>query len=198
MLRRADGTGVLTCEDALNRFPLRCLNKDSRGAGNGDEDSKRFRNSDSTLRIMMYIFPRQFALHNAFTSHVDTTQTAQKFQDYTLREEEIVRKFRKFKSCTEVLDVRVPKRLRGKPEHLVQRLQTLHARCSYAALLQHYCPVCISLRIFGKVSVDLHQFRLNGTHRTIMLVNTAAALRPLPPAAPSRATFLGAARSLSK
>lgn len=125
---------------ALNRFPLRCLKKDSRGAENGDEDSKRFRNSDSTLRIMMYIFPRQFALHNAFTSHVDTTQTAQKFQDYTLREEEIVRKFRKFEGCTEVLDVRVPKRLRGKPEHLVQRLQTLHARCSYAALLQHYCP----------------------------------------------------------
>lgn len=92
---------------------------------------------------MMYMFPRQFGLHNAFTSHVDPTQTAQKFQDYTLREAEISRKFKKSEGCNEVLDVRVPKRLRGKLEHLVQRLQTLHTRCSYAALLQHYCPVCV-------------------------------------------------------
>lgn len=92
---------------------------------------------------MMYIFPRQFSLHNAFTSHVDMTRTAQKFQDYTLREEEIASKFRRVADDgSQYLDVRVPKRLRGKAEHLVQRLQKLHARCSYAKLLEHYCPVC--------------------------------------------------------
>ena len=93
--------------------------------------------------MMMYMFPRQFGLHNAFTSHVDSTQTAQKFQDYTLREEEILKKFRKKEGCTNVLDVRIPKRLRGMPEHLVRRLQTLHARCSYVELLLHHCPVCM-------------------------------------------------------
>jgi telomerase reverse transcriptase len=97
--------------------------------------------ADNTLRMMMYMFPRQFGLHNVFTSHVDPTQTAQKFQDYTLREEEILNKFRKKEGCTSLLDVRAPKRLRGTPEHLVRRLQTLHVRCSYVELLQHYCPV---------------------------------------------------------
>lgn len=92
---------------------------------------------------MMYMFPRQFGLHNVFTSHVDSTQTAQKFQDYTLREEEILKKFRKKEGCIHVLNVRAPKRLRGMPEHLVRRLQTLHSRCSYVELLQHYCPVCM-------------------------------------------------------
>lgn len=93
---------------------------------------------------MMYMFPRQFGLHNAFTSHVDSTMTAQKFQDYTLREEEISSKFRTTsEDGSQYLAVRVPKRLRGRLEDLVQRLQTLHARCSYAKLLQHYCPVCV-------------------------------------------------------
>lgn len=91
---------------------------------------------------MMYIFPRQFGLHNAFTSHVDPIKTAQKFQDYTLREDEIFTKFRKGRAeGGQRLDARIPKRLRGQTEHLVQRLQTLHARCSYAKLLEHHCPV---------------------------------------------------------
>ncbi|KAK7738484.1 Telomerase reverse transcriptase [Cytospora paraplurivora] len=110
--------------DALNRFPLRRLNKES----NDTEGGNQPKGVNSTLRVLMYMFPRQFGLHNAFTSHVDQTQTAQKFQDYTFREEEISHKFGRFEGCNEVLDVRVPKRLRGKPEHLVQRLQTLHTR----------------------------------------------------------------------
>lgn len=97
--------------------------------------------NESTIRVMMYIFPRQFGLHNVFTSTVDHTQTAQKFRDYTLREEEISNKFVTVEDDEQVFKVRVPKRLRGLPMHLVRRLQVLHARCSYSKLLQHYCPV---------------------------------------------------------
>lgn len=89
---------------------------------------------------MMYLFPRQFGLHNVFTSAVDRRQTAQKLQDYTLREEEIAVKYPLAGSQKQPVK-HVPKRLRGKTVELVQRLQVLHSRCSYAAMLQHYCPV---------------------------------------------------------
>lgn len=131
---------VLTCKDALNRYPLR--NGDSDSTVVIDNKSHAPRIDDNTLRIMMYIFPRQFGLHNAFTSHVDHTKTAQKFQDYTLREDEICARFSKTGADDKQrLDARVPKRLRGKAEQLVQRMQTFHARCSYAKLLEHHCPV---------------------------------------------------------
>ena len=90
---------------------------------------------------MMYMFPRQFGLHNVFTSVVDRKQTAQKFQDYTLREDEIKQKFTVMEGDIRVFYPHVPKRLRGATQNLVQRLQVLHARCSYAEMLQHYCPV---------------------------------------------------------
>ena len=83
---------------------------------------------------MMYIFPRQFDLHNVFTSSVDTRQTVQPFQDYTLREDEINTKFPD-------MPVKVPKRLRGRGIVLVEKLQRQHSRCSYKELLDHYCPV---------------------------------------------------------
>ncbi|KAK6344067.1 hypothetical protein TWF696_007713 [Orbilia brochopaga] len=41
------------------------------------------------VHVLKYIFPRAFGLHNVFTSTVDRRDTAQKFKDYTLREEEI-------------------------------------------------------------------------------------------------------------
>jgi len=88
---------------------------------------------------MMYMFPRQFGLHNAFTATVDKSQTAQRFQDYTLREEEIAQKFGKKGKNTPY--IHCPKRLRGSLKHLVRRLQVLHGRCSYTELLRHYCPV---------------------------------------------------------
>lgn len=89
---------------------------------------------------MMYIFPRQFGLHNVFTSVVDRQQTAQKFQDYTLREDEIAEKFPK-PAEGEPPKIKIPKRLRGNTQELVHKLQVLHKRCSYAEMLQYYCPV---------------------------------------------------------
>ncbi|KAI6785680.1 uncharacterized protein J7T54_006014 [Emericellopsis cladophorae] len=54
-----------------------------------ETDAAKRQNYVNALKIAMYVFPRQFRLHNAFTSHVDWKTTAQKFQDYTLREAEV-------------------------------------------------------------------------------------------------------------
>ncbi|KAI1868579.1 uncharacterized protein JN550_006154 [Neoarthrinium moseri] len=101
------------------------------------------RNKSNSLKVMMYIFPRQFGLHNAFTSKIDYTETAQRFKDYTLRENEISDMF----GAAEVgkLSPKVPKRLRGEAKDLIQKLQILHTRCSYSELLQYYCPVSTPL-----------------------------------------------------
>lgn len=85
---------------------------------------------------MLYIFPRQFGLHNVFTSSVDKRETVQPFKDYTLREDEIDEKYNPESS------IKIPKRLRGKAMNLVQKLLVLHSRCSYSKLIEHYCSVC--------------------------------------------------------
>jgi len=41
------------------------------------------------IHVMKHIFPRQFGLHNVFTSNVDSREMARAFKDYTLREQEI-------------------------------------------------------------------------------------------------------------
>lgn len=91
---------------------------------------------------MMYIFPKQFGLHNVFTSTVDTKRTAQKYQDYTLREEEIAALMPGTKDDSSNPNSRLPKlpkRLRGAARQLTRRLQDLHGRCSYIELLKHHC-----------------------------------------------------------
>ncbi|KAL1879940.1 hypothetical protein VTK73DRAFT_6636 [Phialemonium thermophilum] len=126
----------------LNRFPLKPQHKTSSVSGSGGPGEGGSPACDeTTLRVLMYMFPRQFGLHNVFTSEVDRSQTAQKFQDYTLREEEIAVKFNVVEDGVTRLNVRIPKRLRGLPVQLVRKLQTLHSRCAYWELLQHYCPM---------------------------------------------------------
>jgi telomerase reverse transcriptase len=111
-----------------------------------------------TINILRYIFPRQFGLHNAFTSKVDRRETAMPFKDYTLRDKEIHQSM-----CMDLKDkssdveavakwnARVPKRLRGATMTLVDRLRTLNHRCSYTELLRHYCPVKVrGVHCFGK------------------------------------------------
>lgn len=91
----------------------------------------------------MYMFPRQFGLHNVFTSEVDRSQTAQKFQDYTMREDQIGPRFLDPDDRNRAVQPKIPKRLRGEARQLVQRLQILHERCSYVQLLDHYCPITL-------------------------------------------------------
>ncbi|KAH6650717.1 hypothetical protein F5144DRAFT_57723 [Chaetomium tenue] len=93
----------------LNRFPYKA-------------SAKLDQNHDDVVHIMMYLFPRQFGLHNVFTSAVNRRQTAQKVQDYALREEEIAAKYSLSEPKKKPVK-HIPKRLRGKTVDLVQRLQ---------------------------------------------------------------------------
>jgi telomerase reverse transcriptase len=88
---------------------------------------------EDTVQVMKYIFPRQFGLHNVFTSTVDSADTAQQFKDYTFREQGI----QSLKKSSTWL----PRRLRGDAAKLVQSIQRNHKSCSYSQLLRHYCPV---------------------------------------------------------
>lgn len=106
----------------------------------------RYRNvgdSTETVHVMKYVFPRQFGLHNAFTSSTDPRETSQPFVDYTVRDEEIARHRAKRKYRPGKLPLpadTIPKRLRGNAVGLIERMRKRHLRCSYRALLDHYCP----------------------------------------------------------
>lgn len=87
----------------------------------------------------------------------------QRFKDYTLREDEIHGKFSSTKAA------KIPKRLRGKAFHLVEKLQIQHGRCPYKMLLDHYCPVSCSVPIIqylltGKASHE-NSLRLVPNHQ---------------------------------
>ncbi|KAF9692635.1 hypothetical protein EKO04_009418 [Ascochyta lentis] len=112
----------------LNRFPRR-------------------HDRQQAIHIMRYMFPRQFGLHNVFTSKVDTRETAMPFKDYTLREKEIHQRMcrdlgNKIHKADEITKwkLRVPKRLRGDLILMTEKLRILHQRCSYTEMLRHYCP----------------------------------------------------------
>jgi telomerase reverse transcriptase len=100
--------------------------------------------SKQSVHIMKHIFPRQFGLHNVFTSVVDKSETAHEFKDYTLREHEI--KSKEQRTVTKLganrsNGTKIPKRLRGKAFTMVERTRKRHSKCSYTQLLRHHCPV---------------------------------------------------------
>lgn len=104
-------------------------------------------NRSQAHHLMKYIFPLQFGLHNVLTSDVDHKETAYAFKDYTIREKEIARldsaRRQKRPAANEIGETRLPalpKRLRGAAEVLVARIRKRHTKCSYSALLEHYCP----------------------------------------------------------
>jgi telomerase reverse transcriptase len=95
---------------------------------------------------MKYIFPREFGLHNVFESAVNSKETVQPFQDYTMREQEIKKSkhIKALKNRGGLDDHRaskdiIPKRLRGKALEMVSRFQKRHSQCPYAELLRYYC-----------------------------------------------------------
>jgi hypothetical protein len=108
-----------------------------------------------TVHIMRYIFPRQYGLHNVFTSRLDTRETAMPFKDYTLREKEISQALSWETSKKDLQEdqtskrkSRVPARLRGEPVELVDKLRKLNKKCSYVELLRHYCPIEVASACF--------------------------------------------------
>jgi telomerase reverse transcriptase len=105
------------------------------------------RDKKHTSHVLKYIFPRQFGLHNAFSSVVDRRETVQPFQDYTLREQEITTlEENKYNGHP----IPVPKRLKGNIMNMVAKLQQLQKDCPYHALIKHYCPVFVSLPLLGR------------------------------------------------
>ncbi|XWW92627.1 hypothetical protein V2A60_000552 [Cordyceps javanica] len=123
---------------ALNRFPYTI--------DSGEPKSTAAeKNSVNTAKVMMYIFPRQFGLHNVFTSAVDPKTTVQKFQDYTVRDDEVARHLNSDRNFLMKGTPKIPKRLRGTPQELVRRMQIRHRRCSYMELIRHYCTSPIDL-----------------------------------------------------
>src|ERR1700761_5801243 len=92
---------------------------------------------DQNIHFLKYVFPRQFGLHNVFTSCVDSRETTQPFKDYTLREQEIDQQVKKQKPSSKS---KIPKRLRGAPIEIVQSIRKAHSKLSYIELLRHYCP----------------------------------------------------------
>ncbi|KAL8655691.1 MAG: hypothetical protein Q9226_002939 [Calogaya cf. arnoldii] len=99
-------------------------------------------NPHHTTHILKYIFPRQFGLHNVFTSTIDPKETVQPFKDYTLREHEITQNKRHaVPDNASNIRSHLPRRLRGAVFDLVGKLQKRHYQCAYYELLNHYCPL---------------------------------------------------------
>lgn len=95
-------------------------------------------NKEGTIRTAMHLFPRQFGLQNVFSP--PTGQVPLALRNFVAREKEIVAKFGGNKTQDKELKVPVPKRLRGTPLDLVEKMRTLHRKCVYPALFKYYCP----------------------------------------------------------
>ena len=132
---------------------------------------------------MKYIFPRQFGLHNVFTSPVDPKETAQPFKDYTLREQEIEQTERRAlklncdKSDAANVKQYLPKRLRGRAYDLVNEIQKLHARCSYHELFNYYCPKA-QLKSRERRPISMKRCALSQTSTTLQPVSQVSHLSP--------------------
>lgn len=118
-----------------------------------------------TIHITKHIFPRQFRLHNVFTSIVDKRQTSQPFVDYLYRENEILADSKHPKTW-------LPPRLRGPVLRLVQKLRVLHGRCAYTQLLRHYCSLKPPARAKESKLVESQDTHSSGfltqTQRTVL------------------------------
>ena len=90
------------------------------------------------MHVLKYIFPRQFGLHNVFGSVVNSSETAQRFKDYTYREQEISQAMHEESSRGD-RTTGPPKRLRGDVLGLITKLRRKHRKCPYVELLNHYC-----------------------------------------------------------
>ncbi|RAK99665.1 uncharacterized protein BO80DRAFT_120923 [Aspergillus ibericus CBS 121593] len=102
------------------------------------------------VHILKYIFPKQFGLHNIFSS-LSGGQDMQPFKDYASREEEIANAAKLAHSKRPKADesnplIKVPKRLQGQAIELVQQLQNRNKHCSYVHLLDYYCPSEVCFR----------------------------------------------------
>lgn len=121
-----DWVKLMTLVDALNRFP------------------------DDPEMVLMYIFPKEYGLHNVFTSVLDRQVETGPVRDYTNRDEEIAALADKCKRKKEKIPR--PKRLGEKILELVKKLQKRHWNCSYEALIKYCSPQSVRALILSKKS----------------------------------------------
>ena len=121
---------------------------------------------------MKHIFPRQFDLHNVFTSTVDTRETAQPFKDYTMRDQEISQKDRWSNRKASTNRSHLPRRLRGTIFDLVRKMQKIHSRCAYSELLRHYCPLNAGKNLIGQQTSSQRPSQPNYNTQNVNSPNT--------------------------
>lgn len=118
---------------------------------------QRFHNvgdRNQTIHFLKYIFPRQYGLHNVFTSAVDPAETSQPFKDYTVREVEI-------SGRAKGAPASVPRRVRGAIS-IAEKIRRNHDTCSYSQLLRHHCATTSPPLSFQEQLVSSSE--LLGTH----------------------------------
>ncbi|KIX00186.1 uncharacterized protein Z518_10324 [Rhinocladiella mackenziei CBS 650.93] len=123
------------------------------------------------IHLLKYVFPRQFGLHNVFTSTVDSTESTKQFKDYTFRELEINGEAKKSSS-------KIPRRLRGEAIQLVQKIQRNHMRCSYSQLLRHYCPILSACPEISVPSLNMNHISVPGLEPTVTQILAPDASKP--------------------
>jgi telomerase reverse transcriptase len=151
-------------------------------------------NVKQVVHNMKYVFPRQFGLHNVFTSSVDQKETVQRFKDYTLREHEIARQLSL--QSTRPRDIveghqvaEVPKRLQGGAQALVRRMVKNHCSCSYTQLLRHYCSSQIMWSSISANASSTQSQRSSGSSTHLVTQMSATNTTALT-AQPASITFL--------
>lgn len=129
---------------------LKNINKKETDVG-GIDVLNRF--PDDSQTVMMYIFPREYGLHNAFTSEVDRQVEAGPVRDYTYRDEEIAALMEKYMRKNE--NIPKPKRLGDNVVELVKKFQKRHHQCSYDAMVKYCSPQSVSLFSLYKMKLAL-------------------------------------------
>jgi telomerase reverse transcriptase len=125
---------ILYGKSSLNSKGDVCFGMKHNHVLNRCSDSK---NTKQTAHVMKYVFPRQYRLHNVFTSDLDSKSGTQGFKDYTLREIEINGHLRRAAGDSAKAES-LPKRLRGGTHDLIRKMQRNNNICPYAQLLRYY------------------------------------------------------------
>ncbi|KJZ73514.1 hypothetical protein HIM_07070 [Hirsutella minnesotensis 3608] len=147
--RPALGAGGRLQPGFRSTHPLNTYPRVRQNAESGNESLTELLDEVNTIKIMMCVFPKQFGMHNVFISDSKPSkpvQSANKWEEHASWEQRVAAHFPVDKDSGKISLPKIPRRLRGSAKHLVQKLQILHARCSYAETLKHYCPTHLDKR----------------------------------------------------
>ena len=127
------------------------------------------KDTSQAKHILKYIFPKQFGLHNVFTHATDRRETTHAFKDYTDRENEIT-------GAMKGRDEKVYRRLGSQVLPLVTKMQKLHKRCSYHAIIHYYCASASENTYDAELAVSLNEEKERSKEITQMELPTASTI----------------------